>query len=101
MFLTIAGKVKMAVLTSDPLEVKDFETGELKKNDAGAQLMQYPALLIIEGERNGAQVKVKAPAAKVEQGDVLAFDGLTANYYTLKDGKSGLAFSATAVRKAA
>lgn len=102
MKLVIAGKVKVAIAMSSPRAVQDFDTKQPKHDEAtGAPLFSVQVALVVEGDRPEV-VKVSGPIkGEIVEGDNLALDGLTAMFYTLKDGKSGLSLKAQTIRKAA
>ncbi len=100
MQLLLANKIKVAIAMSKPFPVTDFDTKEPKTDDKGQPLSQLQVALVLENERP-ATVKVTGPLkGEVAEGDLLALDGLKANYWTMGE-KSGLALRADAVRKAA
>lgn len=100
MKLLLASKVKSAVAMSRPQVVTDFNTKEPKTDANGAQLHSLQVALIVEDERPEVVKVTGVLKGEVSEGDMLALDGLTANYWTM-NGKSGLALRATAIRKAA
>jgi|SRR5581483_8230707 len=101
MQLQFTNKVKVAIAASKPFAVTDYETKEPKMDDKGQQLYSVQTVLVLENERPETVKIVGAVKGEIESGDMLALDGLSANFYTLKDGKSGLSVKAQAIRKAA
>jgi hypothetical protein len=100
MKLLLANKVKSAVAMSRPQVVTDFETKEPKTDANGAPLHSLQVALIVEDERPEVAKVTGVIKGEVAEGDMIALDGLTANYWTM-NGKSGLALRAQVIRKAA
>ena len=81
----------------DPRPVLDYETKEPRTDKDGRPL--YSVRVFASGEDIGQviEIKVAGEPAGVRRNQDVRISGLTLQPWTLKNGKSGIAFRATAI----